>query len=387
MSDSLTTLFDIAPNFPAAVILEDTTLRDGEQMPGIAFPSEAKREIINGLRSAGVRWIEIGIPAMGGSEAVALRKFLDEFADLNLVVWNRGVRADIENSLRLGFRYIHIGLPASDILLQHSLGRDRDWLLNTARDLISIGKQAGAYVSISAEDVGRTDRSFLVEYAATIANAGADRLRLSDTVGVLTPHGYGNIVRDVARNAKVALQCHNHNDFGLGLANTLAGLAAGATFFHTTINGIGERAGLPDFAQAVMVLQHQYDVALGIRTDSLLSLSQLVSGHVGEQVSSWAPIVGRNAFRHESGIHVNALLKESSTFEPYDPARIGGRREVIIGKHSGRAAIRRLLQDEGIQATADELARCLATVREISMSRCGALSTYDVLAIFRKMTR
>ncbi|WP_232507911.1 hypothetical protein [Photorhabdus laumondii] len=222
------------------IILEDTTLRDGEQAPGVAFSKETKVSIFNSLVDAGVKWIEAGIPAMKGDEVLALEEMLERKNEVNIIGWNRGVLEDIKYTFSLGFKAIHIGLPTSNIHLKHSVSKDRYWLLMTASDMIKFAKDKGAFVSISAEDVGRTEISFLQEYAATVEQAGADRLRLSDTIGILNSQQYAQRVSAVRQASAIDLQCHCHNDFGLAVANTLAGLEAGARYFHVCVNAMGE---------------------------------------------------------------------------------------------------------------------------------------------------
>jgi homocitrate synthase NifV len=353
---------DLNASAPAP-ILEDTTLRDGEQTPGVAFGYDDKLRVFRALVDAGVRWLEPGIPAMGGDEVRALRQMLAEGDGLTLVAWNRGVREDLQQSLALGFRAVHIGLPASDVLLRGSVKKDRAWLLRRARELVGEAKDAGAFVSISAEDVGRTDPAWLQEYVGTVAGAGADRLRLSDTVGVMTPEGYAERVRLVRAAADVDVQCHCHNDFGLAVANTLAGLRAGARYFHVTVNGIGERAGMPDLAQVVMALLRLHATDTGVRPERLIPLSRLVAELTRVPLPIWQPVVGANIFAHESGIHVNAMLRDESTFEPYGPAVLDAERTLVLGKHSGRALIRALLEADGGRPTEDELGACLERVR------------------------
>jgi homocitrate synthase NifV len=365
------------------IIFEDTTLRDGEQSPGVAFGPETKLAIFDLLVACGVRWIEIGIPAMGGSELRALLRIKERAGDVRLIAWNRGVEADVQQSLDLGFAAIHIGLPASDIHLANSVSRDRAWLLRQARDLVSRAKDRGAYVSISAEDVGRTEPAFLTEYAGAVAEAGADRLRLSDTIGILDPAGYSAVIAAVAKAVPIDLQCHAHNDFGLATANTLVGLEAGARFFHATVNGIGERAGMADIAQMAMCLRVFHGVDLGLDLARLRPLSALVASATRAPVPPWQPIVGANVFAHESGIHVNGLLKDDRTFEPFPPHLCGGERRIVVGKHSGRAAIKAMLGDAGIRASDGELAKCLGAVREYAMTVERALTPAEVVGIYR----
>jgi homocitrate synthase NifV len=364
------------------IILEDTTMRDGEQSPGLAFSKATKLAILAALEDAGVRWIEVGIPAMGGEERDSLAAMLARGSSATLVAWNRGVRADIELSLDMGFRAIHMGLPTSDIHLKNSVGRNRTWLVEQAKELIKYAKDRGAFVSISAEDIGRTEIAFLQEYACAVAEAGADRLRLSDTIGILTPERYAERVAAVAKVARVDTQCHAHNDFGLGVANTLAGLQAGARYFHVTVNAIGERAGMPDFAQTVMALRVLHGVDLGIETTALRRLCYLVAEACHQPIAAWQPVVGDNVFAHESGIHTNGMLRDTSTFEPFPPEAVAGRRRYVLGKHSGRATLRHVLAQHGIDADEAALQTCLDGVRALAIRQGAEVSADQLLALY-----
>jgi isopropylmalate/homocitrate/citramalate synthase len=364
------------------LILEDTTLRDGEQTPGIAFSEETKIAIHDALVDAGVRWIEVGIPAMGGDELRTLRRLVDRGSKAKLVAWNRGRREDVEQSLSLGFTAIHVGLPTSELHLSHSVGRDRSWLICAACDLIRLAKDAGAFVSISAEDVGRSDLNFVVDYAGAVFEAGADRLRLSDTVGVLLPTEYAEIIRRIRHAVPIDLQCHTHNDYGLGVANTLAGVEAGARYFHVTVNGIGERAGMPDLATVGLLLQNRLGIDLGLDCSRLTDLSRLVADACRTSVQPWQPVVGPNVFMHESGIHAKGMLSDARTFEPFMPELVGGTRRFVAGKHSGRALIRHLLTEASAEIVEDLLEPCLVTVRMIASRRGTALSSMELLSVY-----
>lgn len=368
------------------IILEDTTLRDGEQAPGIAFSPETKVAIFHALANAGVQWIEAGIPAMKGKEVKAFREMLERKEEVNLIGWNRGVLDDIKFTISMGFKAVHIGLPTSNIHLKHSIGKNKAWLLNTASDLVKYAKDKGCFVSISAEDVGRTDLNFLQEYAATVHNAGADRLRLSDTIGILDSASYAKRVKTVADACAIYTQCHCHNDFGLAVSNTLAGLEAGATYFHSCINGIGERAGMPDMAQMVMALRSFHGVDTGVDTTQLTHLSNLVAQACAQPLLPWQPIVGSNVFAHESGIHTKGMLSNSDTFEPFTPDLVGNKRKLCVGKHSGRAVIRHVLEKNGIHIPeADSLEECLTKVRDFAIDNRGEVTPEELVSIYHSL--
>lgn len=372
-------------NFRKDIILEDTTLRDGEQAPGVAFSPDTKIEILDALIDCGVRWIEAGIHSMGGSESYVLKKMIERTSgtDIKLIGWNRGNKEEIKASLDLGFTSIHIGLPTSEIHLSDSLNKSKEWVIEKACELISYAKDRGAFVSISAEDVGRSNLDFVLAYAQRVREAGADRLRLSDTVGILPPEKYSRIIAALSEGVGIDTQCHAHNDFGYAVANTVAGLRAGARYFHVTVNGIGERAGMPDLAQVVMSLKLQYGLDLGIDTTKLRKLSALVANASKTKLYPWQPIVGENVFAHESGIHASGTLKNGSTFEPFSPELVGGDRKIVIGKHSGRAAIKHVLDENGFNPDNNQLSDLLSLVREISMIKSGSLSEGDVVQLYR----
>jgi homocitrate synthase NifV len=369
------------------IILEDTTLRDGEQSPGVAFSKATKLAIHDYLVATGVRWIEVGIPAMGGEELDTLKAMIARGSDATLVAWNRGVKEEVALSLDIGFNAVHIGLPTSKVHLKESIGKDRSWLIEQATDLIKYAKDRGAFVSISAEDVGRTEIPFLQEYACAVAEAGADRLRLSDTIGILTPEAYAERVQSVVKVSSIDVQCHTHNDFGLAVANTLAGLRAGARYFHVTVNAIGERAGMPDLAQTTLALKKLYGKDLSIDTSRLYQLSRIVAEASKQKIVPWQPIVGDNVFAHESGIHAKGMLKNDKTFEPFSPEEVGGQRKYIIGKHSGRAILHYVLREQGVTVDETKLGHCLNEVRALAIQQNGSVSPEQLQDIYCRISK
>ncbi len=368
------------------IIIEDTTLRDGEQMPGVAFSKETKLKLHDLLIEAGVRWIDIGSPAMGGDELDFLKTIVARGSDAILVPWNRAIKEDIETSIKLGFKAIHIGFPASDVLLKESVNKNRQWLLTQVKELVGFAKDKGVFVSISSGDSARVETEFMKEFASIACEEGADRLRISDTTGAMTPEAYFTMIASVIEACHIDLQCHCHNDFGLGLANTIAGLKAGARYFHVTINGIGERAGMPDLAQTAMSLKYLYDRDVGIIGPKLPELSQAVSQATGHPIPPHQPIVGENVFAHESGIHVDAMLRNPTTYEPpFSPEEVGGKRKFVIGKHSGRALIQHILNSKGFDVKKEELWECLNQIKSLATEQKGAVTEQQLLEIYDRV--
>jgi len=371
------------------LIIEDTTLRDGEQAPGVAFDKEAKIRVYELLVKAGVKWLEVGIPAMGGEELETIKVLREKGIEdgVTTVAWNRGIKEDVRQSLDLGFTSIHIGLPTSNIHLKNSINKDKKWLVQQATDLVKFAKDRGAFVSISAEDVGRTDINFLQEYTVHVTEAGADRLRLSDTVGILSPEKYAHIIQSVKKVSAIDLQSHAHNDYGLATANTLEAIKSGVRYFHVTVNGIGERAGMADLSQMALLLQHMYNLDLGIDLSMLTDLAEAVSFYTRTPLYPWQPVVGKNVFSHESGIHANGTIKCGGAFEPFAPSLVGGKRKIVIGKHSGKHALKYVLEEAGIHKVNETLlSYCLHEVRALSIASGTCLSSSQLVAIYTNLT-
>lgn len=317
----------------------DTTLRDGEQAPGAVFLAEDKCRLAEALDEAGVAEIEAGIPAMGTEEQAAIRQLLALNLSCQVFSWNRLSVLDVEASLDCGLQRVHISAPVSDILLEYKLQRDRKWLYHQLEQVLSFALRHKLWVSVGAEDASRCPVHQLIHFFQTARDLGASRGRLADTLGILTPIKTSNLISEVRAGMDMELEFHGHNDFGLATANSLSAIQSGVEYISTTVNGLGERAGNTPLEEIAALAEFEEGIHTGIRFNKLFSLSQLVQGLSGYWLSKNKPWVGEMAFTHESGIHVDGLIKNVSTYEALSPQVWGRSRTILIGKHSGSRAV------------------------------------------------
>jgi len=337
---------------PGKVHILDSTLREGEQAPGVSFTKSQRLQLAWMLDRFGVNMIEIS-PVVTHEHEEVCKTLIHEGLGADIVAHLRALQEDIDVALRCDARWIAMYLSVSDIQMMTKLKIDCEEAIERAVSAIEYAKKHGLKLRFTPEDGSRTEPEFLKKFCKSVAEAGADRISVTDTVGILHPQGMYNLVKMVREAVDVPLDVHCHNDLGFALANSMAGLEAGADQVHVTINGIGERTGIPSLAEVTMALICQ-GVKLKVRIDMLEELSQFVASYSGIPISDFAPIVSKNAFRHKSGTHISAILQNPATYEPFPPKLVGNTRRVVFGESSGKHAAAFLLDSLGLSITEEE---------------------------------
>lgn len=346
----------------------DTTLRDGEQTPGVALAPEQKLNIAKKLDALGVDVIEAGFPIISEGERKAIKMITSANLKAEICGLARTNKKDIDIAVDSGLKYIHTFIATSDIHLEYKLHLTKDQALEKAIESVEYGKSRGLQVEFSAEDATRTDRSFLKKVFGEVAKAGADRIDIPDTVGYSTPQYMAEITKDAIEATKLPISIHCHNDFGLAVANTISGIQAGASCAHVTINGIGERAGnaaLEELVMALQCLRFENKWETGINTKLIYETSRYISNLVGVPIQPNKAIVGENAFGHESGIHTHGVLSNPLTYEPISPELVGRHRWFQVGKHAGTHGINAMLKEYGVEPDKEQTQQILEKVKAI----------------------
>ncbi len=346
----------------------DTTLRDGEQTPGVSFRQDHKFAIARQLSDCGVHAIEAGFPASSPGERESVRAIAAMGLEADVCGLARMLKSDVDACLDANVDLVHVFIPTSEIQRVHTIRKSPKEVVATTREVVGYVREHVDSCMFSAMDATRTELPFLIEVSRAAAEAGATIVNVPDTVGVYTPTKmlelFGALVPEVA----APLDVHCHNDFGLAVANTVAAVEGGAAQVQVTVNGIGERAGNADLAQTVMVLESILGVSTGVETKKLVETSRLVSRYSGIAILPTQPVVGENAFSHESGIHSHGVIANAATFEPgiMTPEMVGHRRRLTLGKHVGRHAVRQMLADVQLEPTDAELDRIVEKVKAIA---------------------
>ena len=362
---------------PKKAYFFDTTLRDGEQTPGISFTLKEKISIAQSLNDLGIDVIEAGFPVISQGDFEACKEISKLGLDSEIIGLARIKKIDIDKVIEADMDSIHVFIATSDLHLKEKLKMTREEVLDSVIELISYAKEHFTEIEFSAEDATRSDLDYLIKVNQAAVESGATRINIPDTVGTISPTAYGYIVRknyeSLPKDVRIAVHCHN--DFGLAVANTIAGFENGASEAQTTILGLGERAGNAAFEETAMSLYALYQIPMNVNTRLIFPTAKLVESLCGGKITigRLTPLIGQNAFAHESGIHAHAMLQHARAYEPITPELIGIKRtdnvediirqSIKLGKHTGGHALKAKLDDLGIHTSDDQFSNIMGHVK------------------------
>ena len=370
MQYSRNKLVDLVGKKPGDIEICDVTLRDGEQTPGTAFTLNEKKNIAQGLDNIGVEIIEAGFPVVSHAERDTVREIANMGLNAKICCLSRSVIPDIDVALGCDVDIVSIFIATSDLHLKYKYHKTCAEATLCALDALEYAKDHGLTVRFAAEDATRTDINTLINVFKMAEERHADYVSIADTVGILNPSTTYYLVSEIKKNINADVCIHCHNDLGMATANTIAAAEAGAKQLHTTVNGLGERAGNASLEELLMALMVQYGIERYNTTD-LTRLSRMVAEYSGVKMAKNKAVVGEHAFAHESGIHVAAILEEPSTYELFSPELVGGKRSLIIGKHTGTKALKGIIHIMGYDLNHDQLCDLLEKVKDCTHAKRG----------------
>jgi 2-isopropylmalate synthase len=358
----------------------DTTLRDGEQTPGVSLTADDKIEIARQLGMLGVDVIEAGFPSSSDGEKRIVRDIAKLGLTSQICALSRCTKKDIDAALGCDVDLIHVFIPTSPVQMKHAVNMTPEQVLSSAVESIQYVKKHGVKCEFSPMDATRTELPFLRQICSAAQDAGMDSLNVPDTVGCMIPKTTYDLFKDLASFIKVPISAHCHNDFGLAVANSLAAVEAGASQIHVAVNGLGERAGNAALEEVVTTLHVVYNYKTNINTRLLYSTSRMVASLSGVSVQVNKAIVGENAFAHESGIHTRGVTEQPLTFEPISPELVGRTRKLVAGKLAGTRGIQAELEEIGIHPTEEQLKQIVQRVKELG-DKGKMVTDADLLAL------
>ncbi len=363
----------------------DSTLREGEQTPQVNFTIEEKLEIARMLDRIGVDMIEAGDPSVSPNVFQAVKRISGLKLRAEIVAHSLATKSGIDHARDCGVQRVVVFYPTSKIHLEAKMHRSEDEAVDIICEHIRYARSLGLKVRYTPEDASRTDFVFLVRVCNAAIEAGADRISFADTLGILQPHEMCERIVELRRSLlPCRIDLHCHNDYGLALANSLAGIRGGADCIHTTVNGLGERTGIPDLCETILALRN----LMGVEKYDLRGLTEIsayLERSTGFFMAPNKPVTGTNAFSHKSGVHTNGVLKDPRTYENFDPALLGRERRIVIDKYTGKRAVQVRLEEYGVMVEGEELDRIVDEIKRTGDER-KMLHDADIVEIAERVT-